>query len=131
MPATIFAVLLTSVVLLQEQDRRIDLLSNPAQAPSKPDFEKHILPLLKERCSKCHGEERRIANLSLISAAELKKGGLSGPVIVPKQPEKSSLFNRIKSKQMPPQGEGQLFNEDELKIVEQWIRTGARMQDRN
>lgn len=131
MRPTIFAVLLASVTFLPGLHQHDNLLSNRTQPPLAPNFEKEILPLLRERCSKCHGEERRIANLSLISAVELKKGGLSGPVIVPRLPEKSSLFNKIKLKQMPPQGEGKLFNDDELKIVEQWIKSGAPMMEQN
>src|SRR5437870_9700476 len=58
-------------------------------------FEKKIRPVLTEKCYKCHsaGAEKIKGGLRLDSRAEWMKGGESGPVIVPGNPEKSRLIH--------------------------------------
>lgn len=105
-------------------------ISNPPNefedSPGKPDFQKEILPLLVERCSKCHSEEVRIVGLTVTTATGLKKGSQNGPVIIPKQAEDSLLYKRLKQEQMPPGGEGKPFNQQELDLIRRWINAGAK-----
>ena len=58
-------------------------------------FERKVRPVLVERCSSCHSESKRRGGLSLASRAALLKGGDSGPVVLPGQPEKSLLIKAI------------------------------------
>src|SRR6266849_9718187 len=68
-----------------------------AKEPSRDEidfFEKQIRPLLTGRCYECHSvDAKKIkGGLRLDSRAGLVKGGESGPVIVPGQPDNSALI---------------------------------------
>lgn len=110
----------------------VQILSAPhlfAAPPAPPNFESDILPLLVERCSKCHGEERRISNLSVLTASELMQGAQSGPVVIAGKPEESTLLERLVSKQMPPNGEGEPFSDEEVEVIRRWIAAGAKADE--
>lgn len=100
-----------------------------ADQPEKVDFEKQILPLFVDRCSKCHSEDVRIVGLTLTTAAGIKKGSQNGPVVIPKNSDESLLYKRLRLQQMPPGGEGKVFDKKELELVRLWIDTGATMKD--
>jgi hypothetical protein len=90
------------------------------------DFEKHVRPLLVEKCQPCHGPENQKANLRLDSRAGWQRGGDSGQAIVPGKPEQSLLIQAIRGadgvKRMPPKGE---LSSREIAILAQWIKDGA------
>src|SRR5439155_8434037 len=71
-------------------------------------FEKRIRPVLTEKCYKCHsaGAEKIKGGLLLDSRSGWMKGGESGPVIIPGDPEKSRLIHAVRytdsSLQLPP-----------------------------
>lgn len=88
-------------------------------------FEQHVLPILRNRCGRCHADESRKGELSLTSAAGLQKGGESGAVITPKQSDKSRLFEVIRDGEMPPDQQNPLTKE-EMELLRRWIDDGAR-----
>lgn len=100
-----------------------------ADQPEKVNFEKQILPLFVERCSKCHSEDVRIAGLSLTTAVGIEKGSQNGPVVIPKNADESLLYKRLRLEQMPPGGEGKVFDKKELELIRLWIDAGAIMKD--
>src|SRR5262249_20542634 len=68
-------------------------------------FERNIRPLLSAHCWKCHGKEANKGGLRLDSAANLRKGGESGPVVVPGKPDESRLIQAVRRAgelKMPP-----------------------------
>ena len=83
-------------------------LSAGAQTPSMPPdhFEKKIRPLLNENCVRCHGPLKAQAGLRLDSAAGLKAGTDSGPIIATDKPLESRLMHAVgyggKIKMPPP-----------------------------
>jgi hypothetical protein len=91
-------------------------------------FEKKIRPVLTEKCYKCHsaGAEKIKGGLLLDSRAGWMKGGESGPVIVPGNPEKSRLIHAVRhtdsSLQMPPK---EILPAPQIVDLETWIRMGA------
>src|SRR5688572_13695438 len=53
-------------------------------------FEKHIRPVLVERCYECHATTKKVKGKLLVDSKEgLLKGGASGPAVVPGNVEKS------------------------------------------
>jgi hypothetical protein len=104
-----------------------------AEAP-KPDaegaefFEKKIRPVLAERCYQCHSaqSEKLKGGLLLDSRAGLLKGGDDGPIIVPREPEKSLLIKAIryadKDLQMPPKHQ---LSEEQVNDFIAWVKMGA------
>jgi hypothetical protein len=88
-----------------------------------------VAPALRSRCASCHNEDKRRGQFSLASYRDLMKGGESGPVIVPHQPERSDLVRRIRLEPshvdfMPKDGKTPLTAEQRA-AIEWWIGIGA------
>ena len=106
--------------------------------PGEPiDFQSHVLPLLQERCTDCHGAPfekngRTItpkAGLRLDTFEMVLKGTLDGPVVTPGKVEESVLIELITldeddSDIMPPKG-GKLTPE-QIDVFKRWIEEGSR-----
>ncbi len=106
--------------------------SRPAQAapPKAPPreaiefFEKHVRPVFVEKCQSCHGPAKQRGGLRLDSQATLLKGGDSGAVVVPGQPEKSLLLRAVRH-------EGELKMPKEklatttIDALTAWVKMGA------
>ena len=79
-----------------------------AQQPALEHFEKKIRPVLASRCYGCHGASAPTpqGGLRLDSAAGIGRGGSSGAVIQPGDPEHSLLIRALRHTdaklKMPP-----------------------------
>ena len=58
------------------------------------DFEREILPVLKNNCMACHNQTKAKAGLVLETPQAILKGGDSGPAVVPGKAAESLLLNR-------------------------------------
>lgn len=68
-------------------------------------FENKIRPVLVEQCQSCHGEKKQQGGLRVDSKADLRKGGDSGPALVPGKASASLLVKVLKHEgdtKMPP-----------------------------
>jgi WD40 repeat protein len=95
------------------------------------DFEKEILPILKNNCLACHNKTTTKAGLILETPQDILKGGESGKVVVPKR-SGDSLLLKIASHQvkptMPPKNnkvEASDLTPEELGLIKLWIDQGA------
>jgi len=92
-----------------------------------PDFASEIKPILATYCWSCHGpdEAARQADLRL----DIRELAIAGGSIVPGEPAKSSLVERIHSqdpeKQMPPPESKRSLSEHQRKLLRDWIASGA------
>jgi hypothetical protein len=87
-------------------------------------FEREIRPILKAHCFHCHGEGAQLkGGLDVRLRRTIVKGGESGPVVVPGEPQQSYLLARVRAGEMPP-GDKKL-NEAEVALIERWIAAGA------
>ncbi|SIO26182.1 Concanavalin A-like lectin/glucanases superfamily protein [Singulisphaera sp. GP187] len=100
-----------------------------APPPASVDFSRDVLPILSDKCFRCHGPDpgTRKADLRLDRAEDaLRK---KDPVIVPGQSEASELIVRIKSddaeETMPPPKSNLSLNAREVAILERWVEQGA------
>ncbi len=102
-----------------------------AAEPSAADiefFEKHIRPVLSERCHKCHsaGADKVKGGLLLDSRAAMLKGGDTGPAIVSGDADKSLLIQAVrwadKDLQMPPKKK---LADAEIADLATWVKMGA------
>jgi mono/diheme cytochrome c family protein len=95
------------------------------RAAALEHFEKRVRPLFIERCHKCHASEKAKGGLRLDSAEAIRRGGESGPVLVPGKPEESRLIQAIRHQgglKMPPDGK---LTEAQIADLVQWIKSGA------
>ena len=90
-------------------------------------FEKQVRPVLVKRCLGCHGGTKAGGGLSLETAAGWKKGGESGPAIVPGKPDESLLVDAInyRSLEMPPAAKGGRLSAEEIAVLTTWVTRGA------
>ncbi|EDY17719.1 protein of unknown function DUF1549 [Chthoniobacter flavus Ellin428] len=102
-----------------------------ALAADKVDFNYDIRPLISSKCYHCHGpdEKSRKAKLRLDKREDAVKEHESGVTIVPGDPAKSELMNRILSKDpddiMPPPKEQHALTAQEVDLFRRWIAEGA------
>ena len=112
----VFALLhaLTSCAVADDKARSIEL------------FEKHIRPTLIEHCVRCHGPKKQQGGLRVDSPEGLSKGGDSGEIITPGDPDDSILITAMRyediSLEMPPRGK---LPDKTIKAFEQWVQLGA------
>ncbi len=103
------------------------LAAEPTKAEQEAFFEKHVRPVLVEKCQSCHGKEKQWAELRLDSRKGMLKGGDTGSAIVPGKPEESLLIAAIQhsddASEMPPE-EDKLADEQIANLIH-WIKTGA------
>src|SRR5262245_33696970 len=81
--------------------------TRPADSQAIEFFEARVRPILAGNCFTCHGPKKQKSGLRLDSASSLRKGGDSGPVVVPGDPDHSPLIEAIRYDgeiQMPPAG---------------------------
>ena len=91
-------------------------------------FENKIRPLLAQHCYECHSARAKEVRggLFLDSRAGVRKGGDSGAVLVPGQPDRSRLLKALgyldSDLQMPPRGK---LPDGTIALFREWIERGA------
>src|SRR5436190_11569290 len=105
------------------------MLTGPlALAEESPDdfFERKIRPVLVDKCYNCHSAEGDSikANLFLDSRDGMRRGGDSGPAVVPGDLKKSLIIDAIKyeSVEMPPKGK---LPDNVIADFVKWVEMGA------
>ena len=103
-------------------------LAASAQQPENYEhFEKHIRPLLAEKCYMCHSAETMAqGGLTLDSKEGVLRGGSRGAALVPGDPGGSLLVRAVSyasiELMMPPAGR---LSDQEIEHIEAWVRMGA------
>lgn len=109
----------------------------PATAETKPTaeqlefFEKKIRPVLADQCYKCHSEKatKVKGGLVLDTREGIRRGGDSGPAVVPGDLKESILIEAVryanKDFAMPPKKEGGKLPDAVIKDFEDWVKMGA------
>jgi hypothetical protein len=92
-------------------------------------FDKKVKPVLVDKCYKCHSAEagKSKGGLLMDSREAIRKGGDTGPSVVPGDVSKSLLITAISYKdsdlQMPPKGEK--LSDQEIATLTEWVKMGA------
>jgi hypothetical protein len=93
------------------------------------DFARDIQPIFVESCIRCHGADHFESELRLDSLVALRRGGNSGPAIVPGRSDESVLLKKIvtddRGEAMPPDGEGTPLTANQIETIRKWIDAGA------
>jgi len=109
-------------------------------AATKPgvavDFQRDVYPILKANCIACHNKTTTKADLNMETPELMKKGGESGPAIVPGKGADSIVLQAAAhtwDSIMPPKGNkvGSVnLTSEELGVLKAWIDQGAKSSER-
>lgn len=88
-----------------------------------------IHPILEEKCISCHGPKKKKSGLRMDTYNYMLEGGEEGDCLVPGNLESSGLISTLHlplddDLRMPPEDKPQL-TEDEIKVLEWWVKIGA------
>ncbi|MBC8770296.1 DUF1553 domain-containing protein [Arenibacter sp. BSSL-BM3] len=116
-----------ATVLLAEL-KGLDSLSEAQQE----DLNLGVRAIIAHNCYQCHSENKQKGELVLDNKRGVYQGGKSGPIIVEGRPEESEMFRRIS---LPPDHDevmpkkGKVLKSNEIKLIELWIKNGAKWSD--
>lgn len=99
-------------------------MAQPRSGEQLQFFEQRIRPLLIERCYECHSGDRHEGGLRLDVADALSRGGESGAVVVPGDPQASLLVAAVhyEELEMPPAAP---LSDRERSDLVRWVAEGA------
>lgn len=106
-----------------------DTASPPTDTPVPVDdaslvsFSQDVLPILQNRCVKCHGGEKTEEGLVLSAYADVIAGSWNGPVIEPGNAAESFLIEQIVSGEMPKRAPRLL--PAQIRTITEWVDAGA------
>ena len=103
----------------------------PAQdAEGVAFYEARVRPLLVERCSQCHGPEKRKGDMRLDTPSGIRAGSGSGPVVVGSDVAASKLLRAVSYSdpelQMPPDGK---LSQEQIAVLVRWVERGAPLPE--
>ncbi|MEO1995303.1 MAG: PSD1 and planctomycete cytochrome C domain-containing protein [Planctomycetaceae bacterium] len=101
-------------------------LAGDLSAAQRRLFESRIRPLLIKHCLKCHAGPQPKGALRLDSPAGWRRGGDSGPALIPGQPDNSLLMRAVRHQDgvsgMPPKKK---LPTAAIQDLQRWIAAGA------
>jgi hypothetical protein len=105
----------------------LSLLLASAVFAAPVDYARDVKPILHERCYACHGALKQNGKLRLDSGELIRKGGSSGPAVVPGKSAESLLIEKVSDadddSRMPP--ELKPLTAEQIKTLKAWIDEGA------
>src|SRR5437899_7153289 len=87
---------------------------------------KRAMAILRANCLSCHSDEKKKGGLRLTSSENARKGGESGPAVVPRKLNDSLLAKVIlpdSDPHMPPKKQ---LSEKDIETLRKWIVEGAK-----
>lgn len=130
----LFAIVLTATLPLSAEDKKATagtITAAEVKLGRPVDFNRDVYPILEANCVACHNVAIDESRLNLEEVKLILKGGKRGPAVVPKDLEKSWLYqvaSRAKKPHMPPlpnEVDAKSITPKELGIIKQWIMEGA------
>jgi hypothetical protein len=112
------AALLLVVLLVQGASRG-------TEPPPQLTFHRDVLPILRDKCLRCHNPRKKDGALDMSTYAGLLRGGNSGPPLVVGNSRRSLMIDMIFFDEMPPKNQRPRVSSAELKLLEEWIDAGA------
>lgn len=105
-----------------------------ANEPEAISFNKHVRPILSDKCLACHGfdSKKRQADLRLDTPEGAQESHSGKAAIVPRDLSRSELWLRInstdESELMPPADSHKALSAEEKDTLRKWIEQGANYQ---
>jgi formylglycine-generating enzyme required for sulfatase activity len=107
------------------------LLAASIGSASAVDFHTQVKPVLEANCVACHKAGKTEGDLDMTTLADILKGGGSGDVLKPGDPDGSHLFKSMTlaaddDDLMPPAKKGGPLPKEIVGVVKEWIAEGAK-----
>jgi hypothetical protein len=101
---------------------------SPVLADGKnPTYVDDVTPVLRQHCLGCHGNDKQKGGLNLATYVEMQKGGGSGTVVTPGNPDKSRLFTLVDHREEPKMpSSSQKIPAEQIALIKLWIEQGAK-----
>src|SRR5271167_2232549 len=105
----------------------VSVVSSPARAADRIEYNRDIRPILAENCFACHGADSasRKADLRL----DRRDDAVKAKAIVPGKPDDSQMIDRIfsdmTSRVMPSHKSGKKLTAAQKETLKRWVAEGA------
>jgi hypothetical protein len=86
-------------------------------------FTKDVEPIFQSRCVNCHGGQQTQRGLDLTQYSSVMAGSTNGAVVVPGNPDSSTLIQMVVQGKMPKRGPQLLPGQ--VQILTDWVKAGA------
>ena len=96
-------------------------------AADKINYEDHVLPILRNKCLKCHNPDKMKADLNLATYDAAINGIDGDAVLVPGSPEESSLYLGVTHDEEPTMPPKDKLPDSEIEVIRKWIAGGLLM----
>jgi WD40 repeat protein len=93
-------------------------------------FINDVAPILKKNCFGCHGVKNPKGKFDMTKFESFNKGGTKGAPIVAGKPDDSILLVMVTATdkgRMPPLENADPLKKEEIAVLEQWIKEGAKL----
>ncbi|MEO8166203.1 MAG: c-type cytochrome domain-containing protein [Betaproteobacteria bacterium] len=95
-------------------------------AAEQLSFRNDVQPILKRHCWGCHSAAKPEGGLRLDTVADMLKGGDSGPLFEPGQPDESMLVQMIVGNEPEMPKQQQPLSVAKIQTLRHWILAGAK-----
>ncbi|QNF34493.1 DUF1549 domain-containing protein [Adhaeribacter swui] len=119
------------------QDKKFNLVaiqeSGNLDANKELELNVQVRAIFAHSCYKCHSADKIKGELRLDQKDLVFKGGKSGPIIVPGQPDNSELIRRItlpRSHKESMPGKGKALSTEDIALITYWVKKGAPWPDK-
>jgi mono/diheme cytochrome c family protein len=108
------------------------VLAAAARAADPVDYTRDVKAIFAAHCATCHGPSKQKADLRLDLYPRIKRGGNSGPAVVPQKAGESLLIHAVTGAKpdvakMPPKD---TLPADKIATLKRWIDEGAKGPDK-
>ncbi|MDZ4677035.1 MAG: c-type cytochrome domain-containing protein [Oligoflexia bacterium] len=98
-----------------------------AGALVEPNYKSVSTNIIQNKCVSCHNSVKKDNGIDLSSYEKIFAPEVFPPLIIPGNPEKSSLFKSVLSGKMPK--DAQPLSQKQLKAIYDWIKNGAKKEE--
>ena len=96
-------------------------------AADKINYEDHVLPILRNKCVKCHNPDKMKADLNLATYDAAINGIDGEAVLTPGDPDNSSLYLVVTHAEEPTMPPNDKLPDSEIEVIKKWIAGGLLM----
>ena len=93
-------------------------------AADKVTYEDHVLPILRNKCLKCHNADKMKADLDISTYAALMNGSGNGEIVAGGDPDSSLLYQVITHAEEPNMPPKDKLGDKDIATIKAWVVGG-------